>query len=183
MAECSRILTKLWLRRRAGVAGLRAATGRSRRLLAGPLLGLLLVAVAAPGALARPAYFLADPITGYAIGGFDPVAFFVDGRPRMGETRLEYMWKGARWLFVNEGNRAAFEKAPEVYAPQFTGCGAYALAEGYATAGNPAIFAILDNRLYFFHTQVNRFLFLVEFETALADAQANAAKTGCVPRP
>ncbi|WP_439529337.1 YHS domain-containing (seleno)protein [Pannonibacter sp.] len=131
---------------------------------------------------ARPAYFLADPVTGYAIGGYDPVAFFVDRRPRMGEPRLEYSWRGARWLFLNEGNKAAFERAPEVYAPQFAGCGAYGLAEGYATAGNPSIFVVIEDRLYFFHTVVNRFLFLVERETAIADAQANAAKTGCLPR-
>lgn len=178
MPECRRILTNLW-------PALRNRGHRGVRLRATDwfLATVLALALGLPSiADARPAYFLADPVTGYAIGGYDPVAFFVDRRPRMGQPKLEYSWRGARWLFLNEGNKAAFERAPEVYAPQFAGCGAYALAEGYATAGNPSIFVVIEDRLYFFHTVVNRFLFLVERETAIADAQANAAKTGCLPR-
>lgn len=177
MRECRRNLTKL----RPELRKFLVAGCRQVRLV----LVTFAFVLGAGGVMplqARPAYFLADPVTGYALGGYDPVAFFVDRRPRMGTPKLEYAWRGARWLFLNEGNRAAFERSPEVYAPQFAGCGAYALAEGYATAGNPSIFAIIDNRLYFFHTAVNRFLFLVERETALPDAQANAAKTGCQPR-
>ncbi len=132
------------------------------------------------GASARPDFYLADPVTAYAIGGYDPVAFFVDGYPRLGDRRIELSWRGVRWLFVNEGNKAAFERDPEVYAPQYGGCGAYALVEGYATAGNPAIFAVLENRLYFFHTAVNRYLFLTSRETSVEAAAANALKTGCL---
>lgn len=139
----------------------------------------VLLVFAAP-AVARPPFYLADPVTAYAIGGHDPVAFFVDGYPRLGDSRIELSWRGVRWLFVNEGNKAAFERDPEVYAPQYGGCGAYALVEGYATAGNPAIFALLDNRLYFFHTAVNRYLFLTSRETSIKEAAANAVKTGCL---
>jgi hypothetical protein len=131
-------------------------------------------------ACARPPFYLADPVTAYAIGGYDPVAYFVDGYPRPGDRKIELIWQGVRWLFVNEGNKAAFERDPEVYAPQYGGCGAYALVEGYATAGNPAIFALLDNRLYFFHTAVNRYLFLTSRKTSIEEAAANAVKTGCL---
>ncbi|ADZ69375.1 YHS domain-containing (seleno)protein [Polymorphum gilvum] len=147
--------------------------------------GVLTAAVPLAGSgtgQARPAYYLTDPIGGYAIGGHDPVAYFVDRRARLGDRRFEHQWRGVKWLFVNEGNRAAFERSPEVYVPQYTGCGAYALAEGYATAGNPAIFAILDGRLYFFHSVVNRFLFIIELESTTTQADANALKTGCSPR-
>ncbi|MTI44940.1 hypothetical protein JM93_03545 [Roseibium hamelinense] len=130
---------------------------------------------------ARPTIFVPDPIAGYAIGGHDPVAYFVDHKPRKGMSQFEFSWGGADWVFVNQGNLAAFKQAPEVYAPLYAGCGGYALSEGYATAGNPFIFALVEDRLVFFHSVVNRFLFLANYEQHLERADENAPKTGCIP--
>jgi YHS domain-containing protein len=58
---------------------------------------------------------------GYAIKGFDPVAYFTVGEPVKGDNRFSYQWKGATWLFSNEGNRELFMNAPERYAPQYGG--------------------------------------------------------------
>ncbi|MBN9671725.1 YHS domain-containing (seleno)protein [Roseibium aggregatum] len=131
--------------------------------------------------MARPQLFVPDPISGYAIGGHDPVSYFVDGRPRKGSRRYEYTWGGAEWIFVNEGNLAAFKRDPHAYAPLFAGCGGHALSDGFAAAGNPFIFAIVGGRLVFFHSVVNRFLFLANVTQLLKDASANARKTGCYP--
>ncbi len=131
--------------------------------------------------VARPQIFLPDPIAGYALGGHDPVAYFVDRKPRMGSRKFEYEWGGAEWVFVNQGNLEAFKKDPETYAPLYAGCGGYALAEGYATSGNPFIFALVDGRLVFFHSAVNRFLFIVNWRQLMEDADTNAEKTGCKP--
>lgn len=163
MSEFTLNLTRLWLRAKQFAAA------------------AVFFAFTACGLSARPEFYLADPVTAYAIGGYDPVAFFVDGHPRLGDRKIELSWRGVRWLFVNEGNKAAFERDPEVYAPQFGGCGAYALVEGYATAGNPALFVVLENRLYFFHTAVNRYLFLTSRDSSVEMAAANALKTGCLP--
>ncbi|NVK34483.1 MAG: twin-arginine translocation pathway signal protein [Rhodobacteraceae bacterium] len=130
---------------------------------------------------ARPAKYVPDPVSGYAIGGHDPVAYFVDNRPLKGDRKYVYRWSGVDWTFVNQGNMAAFEKAPLVYAPYFAGCGAYALAEGYATAGNPFIFAIIDQKLFFFHSYVNRFLFVVNAQQLFEDAKQNGPKVDCKP--
>ncbi|WP_208980061.1 YHS domain-containing (seleno)protein [Roseibium suaedae] len=132
-------------------------------------------------AQARTDLFIPDPITGYALGGHDPVAYFIDRKPRMGRRKFEFRWGGAEWIFVNEGNLAAFKAAPEVYAPLFAACGAQALSEGYVTAGNPHIFAFVDGKLVFFHSVVNRFLFLVNAKPQMSDAEANMQKTGCKP--
>ena len=48
-----------------------------------------------------------NPQTGLAISGFDPVAYFTDGRPRIGRADLELRVDGVVWRFVNEGDRAA----------------------------------------------------------------------------
>ena len=125
--------------------------------------------------------FVADPIGGYALNGNDPVAYFVDGYPRRGSREYSYTWGGAQWTFVNQGNREAFRMAPHAYAPLYAGCGAYALAEGYATAGNPTIFAFVEGRLVLFHSADNRFLFLVNVELLSQEAAENARKTRCEP--
>ena len=124
--------------------------------------------------------YAVDPSTGYALSGHDPLSYFIGGKPRSGEPWIEYRWDGAVWVFVNEGNRDAFASDPDVYAPQFTGCDPHALAEGYATAGNPMIFAIIDSRLYLFHSEVNRFLFLSNPSLLLEDARTNARTFNCV---
>jgi len=142
---------------------------------------ILISCVFAVKVLARPQVFVPDPITGYAIGGHDPVSYFVDGYPRKGSREHEYRWGGVEWIFVNEGNMAAFRRDPEAYAPLFAGCGAYALSEGFATAGSPFIYAIVDGRLVFFHSVVNRFLFVVNGSQLMTAAKENAARVGCTP--
>ncbi len=141
---------------------------------------ILLACVFAGKVSARPQVFVPDPITGYAIAGHDPVSYFVDGYPRKGLRKFEYRWGGTEWLFVNEGNMAAFKRDPEAYAPMFAGCGGYALSEGFATAGNPFIFAVVEGRLVFFHSVVNRFLFVVNGGQLMNAAKDNAPKVGCV---
>ena len=38
-----------------------------------------------------------------AIRGYDPVAYFKEGKPVMGSKQLSYQWKGANWYFVDTG--------------------------------------------------------------------------------
>ncbi len=146
-----------------------------------PPLLLLLAGSFAGSGFARPQVYVPDPITGYAIAGHDPVSYFVDGRPRKGDRQYEYSWGGADWIFVNEGNLAAFKRDPDAYAPLFAGCGGFALSEGFASAGSPFIYAVVNGRLVFFHSVVNRFLFMTNTAQHLKDAVENASKTGCAP--
>src|SRR6185436_9015477 len=86
--------------------------------------------------------------TGLAIDGFDPVAYFVDGKPRAGRPDLELRSGGASWRFANEGNMAAFAADPDVYAPQFGGHDPVAVVRGAATPGHPELWLIADSHLY-----------------------------------
>ncbi len=140
---------------------------------------MLLVALAVAPTPAAALDYATDPVGGYALSGNDPVAYFIDKKPRRGQSKHEYRWGGTIWMFVNEGNRAAFEKAPEVYAPHLTGCDPTALSGGFVTVGNPAIFALHEGRLLLFHSEINRFLFLADPDTLLSAARDNAARLGC----
>lgn len=100
-----------------------------------------------------------DYYTGLAIEGFDPVAYFVAGAARRGLPQWELRFEGTNWRFANEGNKAQFAAAPEVYAPRFGGYDPVDLAEGRAVAGSPTLWAIHDERLYLFSSEANRLAF------------------------
>lgn len=51
---------------------------------------------------------VADRITGLAIGGVDPVAFFTKGRTTIGRPDVEASEAGVIWRFENVDNRAFF---------------------------------------------------------------------------
>jgi YHS domain-containing protein len=58
---------------------------------------------------------------GVAIGGYDPIAYFTEGRAVRGEEKYEFSWQGARWYFASSEHRDRFVAQPERYAPQYGG--------------------------------------------------------------
>jgi hypothetical protein len=89
--------------------------------------------------------------TGLAIDGYDPVAFYTDGKPVPGSPDFELAYGGAVWRFSNVGNRAAFAARPDIYMPQFGGYDPVGIARGVAVAGNPTIWLISSQRLFLFY--------------------------------
>ena len=103
-----------------------------------------------------------NTLTGLAISGFDPVAYFVSGKPKIGRASVELWDQGVVWRFTNEGNRAAFAEHPEVYAPRFGGYDPVAIARGVSVPGHPLIWALDGQRLYLFYSAEARTAFLAE---------------------
>jgi hypothetical protein len=94
-----------------------------------------------------------DHRSGLAIHGYDPVAYFVDGRAVEGREGVEHPFAGAVWRFHNPGNRAAFMADPDIYLPRYGGYDPVAVARGVAAAGDPRLWLIVERRLYFFYDQ------------------------------
>ncbi|MGB7041050.1 MAG: YHS domain-containing (seleno)protein, partial [Xanthobacteraceae bacterium] len=94
--------------------------------------------------------------TGLAIDGYDPVAFFTDGKPVQGSADLELRKGGVIWRFTNVGNRAAFAAAPNVYMPQYGGYDPVGVARGLAVAGSPSVWMIQGQRLFLFYDNARR---------------------------
>ncbi|MDZ4692051.1 YHS domain-containing (seleno)protein [Terricaulis sp.] len=114
---------------------------------------LALVIFAAPVALAPVAHADTAPVhTGLlsrvAVGGYDPVAYFTDGRPVRGVERFRVTHQGYEYRFANAENLAAFRASPARYLPQYGGYCAWAVSQGYTAAGNPNNWRIVDGRLY-----------------------------------
>lgn len=112
-----------------------------------------------------------NPLTGLAISGFDPVAYFTDHKARLGHASLEYSYGGTIWRFCNIGNRDAFVRYPHVYMPQFGGYDPGALARGVALPGNPLIWLVSGERLYLFSSASARTAFAADPARAITAAE------------
>ena len=115
---------------------------------------------------------VANPRTGLAIDGFDPVAYFIDETPALGRPDFELRYRGAIWRFRNPGNRAAFEDNPGDYEPQFGGYDPVAIGRGAPTPGNPEIWLIVGQKLYLFYDPQSRDDFTSDPRRLLMQAEA-----------
>ena len=95
--------------------------------------------------------------TGFAISGYDAVAYFDLAQAPVGQSQPEAVpghsditaeWNGATWAFASEANRDRFLADPERFAPAYDGHCAYGLAQGGKVPGNPHLWRIVDDRLY-----------------------------------
>lgn len=108
--------------------------------------------------------------SGLAIGGYDPVAFFTDGEPTPGSAQLELSYQGVVWRFCNIGNRVAFAERPDIYMPQYGGYDPVGIARGVAVAGNPDVWTIVGDHLFFFYDTGERQKFLSDSARFIANA-------------
>ncbi|UJQ94087.1 YHS domain-containing (seleno)protein [Mariluticola halotolerans] len=114
-----------------------------------------------------------DPLSGVAMGGYDPVSYFTEEEPAAGRPEFEYDWRGVPWYFANAANRDVFVRSPESYAPQFGGYGLMGLARGYLSEGNPRVFEILAGRLFLFYSSSNKDAFLLSQKASYESARRN----------
>jgi YHS domain-containing protein len=116
-----------------------------RRFLTITLLAASLLALPVLAEAVAPVY---SPFLGGAIRGYDPVAYFTEGRPLEGKRAFSLKWKGATWYFSSAKHRDMFQANPEKYAPQYGGYCAYAVSQGYTASIDPEAWKIVDGKLY-----------------------------------
>ena len=80
--------------------------------------------------------------------GYDVVAYFTDGKPAKGSSEFTHQWEGATWQFASAEHRAAFQRQPAKYAPQYGGYCAFAVSLGTIVDVDPRQWKIVDGRLY-----------------------------------
>ena len=86
---------------------------------------------------------------GVAIKGYDPVAYFTEGKARKGDSKFTHEWNGAKWHFASAAHRDAFVAAPEKYAPQYGGYCAWAVSQNYTANTDPeTAWKIVNGKLY-----------------------------------
>jgi hypothetical protein len=108
---------------------------------------LLLVTATAP--LLIPRLCLAAEIP-LGIKGYDPVAYFTDGKPTPGLPEFEYVWDERRYRFASAAHRDAFKADPVRYAPHFGNFCAMALSKGEIVVADPENWLVSEGKLYVF---------------------------------
>ncbi len=95
--------------------------------------------------------------TGFAVSGYDVVAYFSLDQNPVGQSQpapvegnkaITAEHNGATFAFSTEENRDLFAANPDKYVPQYDGHCAYGVAKGGKVPGNPTLWRIIDDRLY-----------------------------------
>jgi YHS domain-containing protein len=82
------------------------------------------------------------------LDGRDPISYFTSGQPTKGSEGITADYRGETYRFSSTENRAVFVADPEKYLPQYGGYCAYAVAKGQLAPGDPAVFKVVDGKLY-----------------------------------
>ena len=109
---------------------------------------------------------------GVAIRGYDPVAYFTDGKPVKGTAEWTADWQGARWWFASASHRDMFRQQPEKYAPLYGGFCAYGASEAHLSPTDPMAWSIVDGKLYLNYNLKVRSLWLPDTTTRIPAATA-----------
>ena len=95
--------------------------------------------------------------SGYAVSGYDVVAYFDLDQNAVGTAQPKAVrgnkaytaeHNGAKWAFSSAENRDKFVANPAKYSPQFDGHCAYGVAQGGKVPANPNLWRIVDGKLY-----------------------------------
>ncbi|MBL8767979.1 MAG: YHS domain-containing protein [Planctomycetes bacterium] len=101
----------------------------------------------------EPRYLVNRDAAGLVIDGYDPVAYFTDGKPVPGDPDHRTTWQGGTYQFASKDHLAMFEADPQKYAPAFGGWCGYAVSIDKLSPVDPRYWEILDGRLVLQHNE------------------------------
>lgn len=114
---------------------------------------------------------------GVAIMGYDPVAYFTEGRSKKGSAEFAYDWLGTPWHFSSSKHRDLFKSEPVKYAPQFGGfCAGEVAFDGITVNIDPDAWRIIDGKLYLSYNKPTDAEWKAYAEGLLPKAEANWPK-------
>src|SRR5882672_12803781 len=133
--------------------------------------GFILLVAASPFGTASRSH--AAEKTPLAIKGYDPVAYFTDGKAKRGLPEIEYEWDEHRYRFLRTEHRELFKADPVHYAPQFADFCAMSLAGREIVEADPENWLVSEGKLYLFGKSIGPDLFLKDLATNVARANQN----------
>jgi YHS domain-containing protein len=111
--------------------------------------------------------------TGVAIQGYDPVAFFTDGKPVKGDQKFLLKHDGAVYFFASKEHKDLFKADPAKYEPCFGGYCAYGVSRNKLVEIDVDAFQIVDGKLLLQYSKGVRDDFNEDAKANLAKANAN----------
>lgn len=122
--------------------------------------------------------------TGYAVSGYDVVAYFdlpqskvgvAQSKAVPGRVGLTTEFNGAKFAFATPANLKKFLANPAKYAPQYDGHCAYGVAVGNKVPGNPNLWRIVGGKLYLNITKAVSKIWEEDIPGNLQQSQSNWA--------
>jgi hypothetical protein len=107
-----------------------------------------------------------------ALKGYDPVAYFTDGRPVKGSPEFSASFDGTAYQFKNAQHRALFVADPDRYAPQYKAFCAITISRGAKMEIDPEAWVIWNGKLYMFGGKQGVDMFRQEAAAIVAKADA-----------
>lgn len=118
-----------------------------------------------------------------AIKGYDPVAYFTENRPMVGNSQYQYEWDDAIYRFASAKHLDLFKGNPDRYLPQYNNWCAASVAKGQKVYGNPEWWLVVDGRLYLFGKPIGPSLMSKDPAVMKSQADENWPKVSQLPAP
>jgi YHS domain-containing protein len=110
--------------------------------------------------------------------GYDPVAYFNQGKAVMGNPSITSTYNGATYLFASREDKAEFDKSPAKFEPQYGGYCAYSMSKGERHDIDPKAFHIYKGKLYVCETPEQMKKFSANIDASISKADQNWLKIG-----
>ena len=110
--------------------------------------------------------------------GYDPVAYFNQGKAVMGNPSITSTYNGATYLFASREDKAEFDKSPAKFEPQYGGYCAYSMSKGERHDIDPKAFHIYKGKLYVCETPEQMKKFSANIDAHISKADQNWLKIG-----
>jgi len=124
------------------------------------------------GSSASPV-FAVNTKDGFALKGYDPVAYFTVGQPTKGVDQYTYRWHCVTYRFASADNLQRFKADPEKYVPQYGGYCAYAMSLDRIADIDPYRWAIMGGKLYLNNGYLAQDLWALNKSGNIASADQN----------
>jgi YHS domain-containing protein len=118
-----------------------------------------------------------------ALKGYDPVAYFTENRPMVGDPQYRHEWDGAVYRFATAKHLELFKVDPDRYLPQYNNWCAASVAKGAKVHGNPEWWLVVDGRLYLFGKPIGPGLMKADPVAMKSQADQNWSKVSHLPTP
>ena len=110
--------------------------------------------------------------------GYDPVAYFNQGKAVRGNPSITSRYNGATYLFASPEDKAEFDKRPAKFEPQYGGYCAYSMSKGERHDIDPKAFHIYKGKLYVCGTPEQMKMFSTNIDESISKADKNWLKIG-----
>jgi YHS domain-containing protein len=108
--------------------------------------------------------------------GYDPVAFFTQGKAIKGDPQWQSTHDGVTYYFQSKADRDVFNQDPAKYAPQYGGYCAMSMTMGKFEDVDPNYSIVHDNKLLMQKNEKAHDMFVKDIDGNIKKADANWEK-------